>query len=91
MSIAKLIADESAALVALQRRLFDAGLLASAAAVNEATNKLGWEGARLLEKERVKAIPKKCLESPSGKHKLFNGWWCEHCAEELGPDWKPAA
>jgi len=47
--IAAVIREESANLVAMQRRLFDAGLIASAAAVNEAANKLGWEGVRLLE------------------------------------------
>lgn len=85
--IAKVIASEAATLVAMQRRLFDAGLLASAAAVNAAANAIGWEGASLLEVERVKAIPAKCPASASGKHKLFNLHWCEHCGEELGPNW----
>ena len=50
-NLAQVIADEAVLLVALQRRLFDAGLVASAAAINEATNKLGWEGARLLGRQ----------------------------------------
>jgi hypothetical protein len=49
--LAQVIREESVALVALQRRLFDAGLIASAAAVNIASTKLGWEGARLLERQ----------------------------------------
>ena len=35
----------SADLVAMQKELFDAGLFATARAVNEASNKLGWEVA----------------------------------------------
>lgn len=85
--IAQVIRDESLVLVAMQRRLFDAGLLATAAAVNKASTQLGWEGAGLLEKHRVASIPTKCRESPNGKHKTFSNWWCEHCGEELGPDW----
>ena len=85
--VAALVRAESVTLVAMQRRLFDAGLIASAAAVGEALNKIGWEGVRLLEAERIKSIPKKCHASPSGKHKLFNNWWCEHCGQDLGQNW----
>jgi hypothetical protein len=37
-------------LVALQRALFDAGLLETARSVNEASQKLGWEAARKVTK-----------------------------------------
>lgn len=85
--IAQVIREEALVLVAMQRRLFDAGLIATAAAVNKASSALEWEGADLLEKHRSASIPAKCRESPNGKHKKFNNWWCEHCGEELGPDW----
>lgn len=50
----QVVREESAMLVAMQRRLVDAGLVATAAAINEAANKLGWEAARKFEKEDKK-------------------------------------
>ena len=49
----------SGLLVALQRELFDTGLLETAHAVNEASKKLGWEAERLLLKARAEASPKR--------------------------------
>ena len=46
------VREESVFMVALERRLHDAGLIATAAAVNQATPKLGWEAAKKLEKEQ---------------------------------------
>ena len=49
--LSEVVRTESVNLVALQRRLFDAGLIATAAAINEAANKLGWEASRLLDRK----------------------------------------
>lgn len=47
-----LVAEIAAQMVRMQRQLFDAGLLETARAVNEASRKLGWEQASLLERQR---------------------------------------
>jgi len=41
---------ETAELVSMQRRLHEAGLHGTARAVNEASQKLGWEAERVLNK-----------------------------------------
>ena len=46
------VRQESAVMVALERRLHDAGLVATAALVNEATKRLGWEAARKIEAKK---------------------------------------
>lgn len=48
VSLPQLVSDESIILVEMQRRLFEAGLIVSAAAVNAAMNKIGWEVARKM-------------------------------------------
>lgn len=48
----EIVRQESAFMVALERRLHDAGLIATAAVVNSATRKLGWEAARKLEQQK---------------------------------------
>jgi hypothetical protein len=46
--VAQVVREEAVLMVAMQRRLFDAGLLSTAAAINEASRTLGWEAERVL-------------------------------------------
>lgn len=50
-TINEVVRQEGAFMVALQRRLMDAGLIATAAAVNVASQKLGYEAAKLMERK----------------------------------------
>ena len=47
--IYKVVREVSMQMVETQRRLHDVGLHATAAAVNEASKKLGWEAAEKIE------------------------------------------
>ena len=44
------VREQSVVLVQMQRTLMDVGLVATAARVNIASQKLGWEAAKLLER-----------------------------------------
>lgn len=50
------VRDQSVVLVQMQRTLMDAGLVATAARVNIASQKLGWEAAKLLERKSHQRI-----------------------------------
>ena len=58
LTLHEVVRDESIALVQMQRRLFNAGLLETAAAINEAANKLGWEVDRLLTQAANRIPPR---------------------------------
>ena len=44
------VRDTGVEMIAMQRRLHDAGLHATAARINLASQKLGWEAAKIIEK-----------------------------------------
>lgn len=50
----EIVRKYSAQMVSMQRALVDAGLIATAARINAASHKLGWEAAKIMEKEEKK-------------------------------------
>jgi hypothetical protein len=65
LSVYKVVRQVSLEMATMQQTLFEAGLIATAAAVNAASQKLGWEGTKLAERyaREVKAAALKELKA----------------------------